>query len=370
MLALVWIFSGVTLLQILIWGIFPARLVWSGKAAKATAGKEWPKVSVVICARNEAENLEKFLPEILTQHYPVDWEVLVVDDDSEDQTREVLAILSARFMHLRVLHLSKKEHPGKKYALSEGIRVTRFDWIALTDADCRPAGMDWLSGMMQQAEKPAVILGYAPLIATGRWLNKWARYETLYTALQYLSTAHTGWPFMGVGRNLVWHKSLFLQAGGFRAHDHIQGGDDDLFVNEVAHRYNTQICTTPETFMYSPAKNTLKGWILQKKRHLNAGMEYKTWHNLVLGGVAFTQAVHYGLAVILLLAAPLYWKLVVAGYLLRLVIVWPVIIRACRLFGEKEIAVFFPVLDGFLAIWTGSAAPFLLLSSNKNVIWK
>jgi hypothetical protein len=103
---------------------------------------------------------------------------------------------------------------------------------------------------------------------------------------------------------------------------------------------------------------------------LNAGIGYKTWHNLVLGGVAFTHAVHYGLAVILLLLAPEYWGAVVVGYSLRIAVVWPVMQKACRMFGEKKMAVFIPVLDGLLAIWVGGLAPFLLLTSKKAQAWK
>lgn len=373
MVALVWIFTGVTLLQILIWGIFPTRLVWRDKSSIPAISENntlFPNVSVVICARNEAVNLKKFLPAILKQQYPADWEVMVVDDDSSDASEEILAELSKQFSRLQVLRVSPKVNPGKKHALSTGIKMARFDWIALTDADCRPVGPDWLKTMMNEAKKPAVVLGYAPMITQKGWMNRWARFETLYTALQYLSTAHTGWPFMGVGRNLVWHKSLFWRAGGFSAHDHIIGGDDDLFVNEVADHHNTVICTQPASFMFSPAKTTFKGWINQKKRHLNAGIGYKTWHNLVLGGVAFTHAVHYGLAVILLLLAPEYWGAVVVGYSLRIAVVWPVMQKACRMFGEKKMAVFIPVLDGLLAIWVGGLAPFLLLTSKKAQAWK
>ncbi len=373
MLLLLGLYIGVTFLQILIWGIFPAGLVWrkTPESTNSTSNKDFPPVSVVICARNEAENLKNGLPDILEQHYPSAWEIIVVDDDSDDDTTAVLSTLSRRYPQLKAIRCSPKKHPGKKQALTLGIQSARFDWIVLTDADCKPPGTEWLQKMMEKAENPAVILGYAPLYPSPPdWVNRWARYETLYTALQYLSTARMGWPFMGVGRNLAWHKSLFFSSGGFSGHAHIPGGDDDLFVNQVAHRQNTQICIQKEAFMYSFAKPTFRQWLLQKRRHLHAGLGYKTWHNLVLGGVAFTHSVHYGLAAIILLVSTQYWPVILAGYLLRMLVVWPVMFQACRVFREKNMAVFIPILDGLMAVWVGAVAPVLLVARNKKLTWK
>jgi poly-beta-1,6-N-acetyl-D-glucosamine synthase len=366
------VFIGVTVIQILIWLLFPARFIWAGgiQRVKVVEISDLQPVSVIICARNEAENLQRFLPWILQQDYPAAWEVIVVDDDSQDDTASILKNLARKYPQLRVIRISPKLHPGKKHALSTGLQAARFEWIALTDADCRPSGIEWLKTMMRQAYKPGVILGYAPLYTVSGWLNRWARMETLYTALQYLSTTYAGWPFMGVGRNLVWHKSLFIQAGGFAAHAHIAGGDDDLFINAVANQDNAFICIAPETWMYSSAKMTLKSWVRQKKRHLHAGLGYKTWHNFILGGVAFTHAVHYGFGLILFIIAPQYRMLVLAGYLLRLLVVWLLMHKSCRLLGEQHISPFIPVLDGLLAVWLGVIAPFLLVSGNKKPDWK
>lgn len=363
------VFVVVTLIQIIIWLVFPARLVWR-RRRKQPEIPGAASVSVVICARNEAPNLKKNLPVILEQSYPADWEVVLVNDDSDDGTVLILNELSARYAHLKIVGVSPKTSPGKKYALTKGVEAARFDRIALTDADCMPAGPHWLSTMMQQAITPGIVLGYAPMNYERGWLNRWVRFETLYTALQYFSMANAGWPFMGVGRNMMWHKSLFAQAGGFSTHSHIAGGDDDLFVNQVADNNNTFICDAPETFMFSPAKTTLADWLKQKHRHLNAGLFYKKWHNLLLGGVAFTHAVHYGLAVILLIAYPGSTPMVLAGYLLRLAVVWPVYKTACLMFGERGISFFIPFLDAFLAIWFGSVAPVLMLTKNKKLAWK
>ena len=352
-------FAGATLLQVLIWWLFPARFVWRKQVPEAPVPDQLPALSVVICARNEALLLRRYLPLVLEQDYPGPLEVLVVNDDSTDETATILANLSKKHNALQILNIHPKIHPGKKYALEQGIQAARYEWIAVTDADCRPTSSRWLAQMQPGAQ--GLILGYGPLLPATGWLNRWARYETLYTALQYFSTAWSGWPFMGVGRNMVWHRSFFEAAGGFSTHRHITSGDDDLFVNSIARGNNTGWRISQDTFMYSSAKKTLPEWIRQKRRHLSAGTAYKTWHSLVLGGVAFTHAVHYGLGVILLFVAPDWWPYILTGYLLRMAIVWPTTHRACVQLRERGLSFWVPVLDGLMAVWLGAVAPVLLL---------
>lgn len=361
------VFAGVTVLQILIWALFPMRFVRARVPARPRAGRE--AVSVVICARNEAERLASFLPAVLQQHYEGEWEVWVVNDASTDHTATVLDDLARQFPRLNVLHLSEKPFPGKKYALEQGIKAARYNWIAVTDADCRPATPQWLSGMGPLSQ-PGIVLGYAPLWADNNsLLNRWARYETLYTALQYCSTTHAGYPFMGVGRNMLWHRSFFDAAGGFGQHRHIPGGDDDLFVNQAANGATTFLSIHPETYMYSAAPSQWGDWLRQKRRHIRAGKAYKTWHSLVLGGVAFTHAVHYGVGAILLLVFPSVWMYVLAGYMARMLWVWPVMCRAAGRFKEPGVCATVPLLDGVMALWLGAAAPFFLLL-REEAKWK
>jgi cellulose synthase/poly-beta-1,6-N-acetylglucosamine synthase-like glycosyltransferase len=358
-------FLFVTLLQILIWVLFPARWLW-GKIAPPSPPSLLP-VTVLICARNEAANLSKNLPIILEQHYPGSVEVLVIDDDSTDATPAVLAALQQKYPLLNTLRIHPKTHLGKKIALEQGIRAAKYPWLVFTDADCAPTSQWWLQHLLALTNiaQPGIVLGYAPMEKSHHWLNGWARFETIYTAMQYFATAYMGWPFMGVGRNMAMHRSLFDAAGGFSSHLHITGGDDDLLVNSVAKGSNTHICTLPASFVYSAAKTTLKGWVAQKRRHITAGTGYKTWHNMVLGGVAFTHSVHYGLAVILFIGAPEWSKWVLLAYLLRQAVVIPVYARAFVRLQEQSLRPFIPFYDGVMAIWLGAVAPVLLLLGRK-----
>jgi hypothetical protein len=114
-------------------------------------------------------------------------------------------------------------------------------------------------------------------------LNKIIRFDTFHTALQYLSYALAGQPYMGVGRNLSYKKAVFLRNKGFSAINHVPGGDDDLFINKVATKENTAIVIDKDTFTLSDPKKNFGEWFRQKARHYTTAKYYKPRHKFLLG---------------------------------------------------------------------------------------
>src|SRR5690606_33778770 len=122
---------------------------------------------------------------------------------------------------------------GKKYGLTLGIKAASHEWILLTDADCRPNSRRWIRSMSRYFDEDTqFVLGFSPYRATAGLLNLFIRFETMLTAIQYFSFGWLGNPYMGVGRNLAYRKSKFLEEKGFNNFLHVTGGDDDLFVNQ------------------------------------------------------------------------------------------------------------------------------------------
>ncbi len=263
-----------------LWIYIRLPLFKPGKKKNSTKG-----VSVIICARNEADNLEKFLPLILEQEYP-EFEVVVVNDRSTDHTEEVLSKMKTRHDHLRYTNIpvNEKFSQGKKLALTIGLKSARYDHVLLTDADCYPAGKLWLQSMTCKLEgKKDIILGYGRYEREKGLLNTIIRYETVFTALQYFSFALKGLPYMGVGRNLAYRKEIFFENRGFSSHYHIASGDDDLFVNQNANRSNTSIEIDMESHTISIPKKSAGAWFRQKRRHLTAGSLYSKGSKFRLG---------------------------------------------------------------------------------------
>jgi biofilm PGA synthesis N-glycosyltransferase PgaC len=249
------------------------------------ARKKKNEVSVVICARNEADNLERFLPKILTQDYPA-YEVGVVNDRSTDRTEEVLTRLSQQYSHLRFTNIPASEttRSGKKLALTIGLRAARYDRVLLTDADCYPESELWIREMTSPlGREKKIVLGYGRYARRKGLLNVLIRYDTLFSAMQYISFALKGKPYMGIGRNLAYDKNLFFRGKGFSRHYHILSGDDDLFVNEHASRSNTAVEFRPDSQTVSVPEMKWRNWIRQKQRHLTAGSLYRKSSRLRLG---------------------------------------------------------------------------------------
>ena len=253
-------------------------------------------VSIVICARNEAISLQKNLPAILEQDYS-DFEVIVVNDCSEDNTDMVIAELRQTYPHLRstTINKDKKFTHGKKLALAVGIKGAEHEWLILTDADCKPTSKNWIYSMQHNfSEDASIILGYGGYRRRKGLLDKFIRFDTLYIAMQYLGLAISGKPYMGVGRNLAYRKSLFFKSKSFSQHSHLLSGDDDLFINQVATKNNTKVELHKDSQVVSEPVRTWRKWMQQKRRHLTTFSYYRSGSKFYLGLELLSRILFYG----------------------------------------------------------------------------
>jgi cellulose synthase/poly-beta-1,6-N-acetylglucosamine synthase-like glycosyltransferase len=199
----------------------------------------------------------------------------------------LLKQLATKYPHLRVSEV--RNDPmfthGKKLALTLGIKAASNEWLLMTDADCTPAGKNWLSQMQKNftAHKD-IALGYGGYKKEKSLLNLIIRFETVFTAMQYFGFAMAGKPYMGVGRNLAYRKTVFFNNKGFATHSSLNSGDDDLFVNETSNSFNVAVEMNPDSFTWSEGEKTFKDWYMQKKRHLTTSPRYsfKTKFRLIL----------------------------------------------------------------------------------------
>jgi len=339
------VFLGLILLSLVFyWGVF-SRLSFF-RVSPLPAGDNLPPLSVVICARNEYQNLKDFLPLILTQDYP-DFEVVVVNDASDDDTNYLLRDLRNQYPRLSIVHFEKNLNffSGKKFPLSIGIKEARHDLLILTDADCRPQSSQWLRLIAgSYGPQTEIVLGYSGYKPCKGLLGLLQRYETFQTALMYLSLALAGMPYMGVGRNLSYRKSLFYKKNGFISHYQVPSGDDDLFVNQAATRTNTRVCLHPDAFTWSLPKRSFMEWVAQKRRHYRTGIFYKGWHKLVLGAFSIGTGLYYALfALLLLLGFP--WYLVIGMFFFRLVNQIVVFHYAIRRLKAGKLLLISPLLE-------------------------
>lgn len=323
---------------------------------------------MVICARNEILNLTKNLESILQQNYPV-FELIVVNDGSEDKSFEFLQDLQKKYPALKIVQIEQKQGLGKKNALTKGIEAAQYDWILLTDADCYPISDAWIKNMLATAiqSNSSIVLGYGPYQAAKNWLNRWVQFETIYVAIQYLSLALWKQPYMGVGRNLLYKKSLFIENQGFHSHQHLISGDDDLFVNEVANGQNTTICLNPESFMYSTAPTSWAGLYRQKKRHYSSSHQYKFRHKFLLGMLSLSHVGFYG-GLLFFLFSNTWTFGIVSIFLLRFLLVQFIFLKYLTKVNRTDFFPYIAILDALLPLYYLIFVPTLLNHRPKN--WK
>ena len=253
--------------------------------------------------------------------------------------------------------------------MTRGIQAAKHNLLLLTDADCSPDGPDWIYKMQSAVRGEVEIsLGYGPYLAKKGFLNKFIRFETAYTAIQYFSFALAGIPYMGVGRNLIYRKSLFDKYGGFHNHENIASGDDDLFINQAAAGKNTSIVISPGTFVYSKPKSTWRGYYHQKSRHLTTSSEYKSLHKFMLGLLALSHFMHYALLVMLLVAGPIVKYFVILTYLVRICVVSVMYGIILNKLHEQSLIPWAPVLDAVYVLFYLVFAPSLLIGKKEK--WK
>jgi glycosyltransferase involved in cell wall biosynthesis len=361
------------LIQLFYYVYFFARLAFYKKKQSSTIKSQYP-VSIIVCAFNEEANLRKNLPLLLNQNYLKNgqpfFEVVVVNDNSQDETFYLLNQLSEKYAHLHVVNLTQEAKliPGKKFPLSMGIKSAKCEHLLLTDADCVPASNEWLSTMAQNfSEEKKIVLGYGPYYKYEGYLNKKIRFETVHSAMQYLSYALAGTPYMGVGRNLAYVRDLFNKNKGFSSHHHIVSGDDDLFINQVATAKNTVIEIEPESFTFSEPKRTSEEWHYQKKRHLSTGKYYQAKHQALLGIYSFSHFLFW-LSLIPCILFPKFIIYVAVAFVIRWLVQWYIFQKIFIKLKEKDLINYIWWFDVWLLVYHIKSVPSIFL---KNKIhWK
>ncbi len=309
----------------------------------------FPPLSVLICAKNEAENLQKNIPFILGQDYP-DFEVVVINDGSWDESEHVLKKMAEENKLLRVITIKEDENyaHGKKLAVTVGIKGAKSEYLVFTDADCRPATKQWLKTIGKNFDQDHdVILGYGAYEKKPGFLNKMIRFDTFTIALMYLSFATRKRPYMGVGRNLAYKRSLFFKNKGFATHYFIDSGDDDLFVNEAATGRNTFVEINADSLTVSEPELTFRNWLRQKRRHASTFKYYKFSTRWMLTWFGLSQYLFY----ILFLPLIILWYqpfIIIPIFAFRMLVQIVIFRKSMTRLGEKDLFALSPLLEATL----------------------
>jgi cellulose synthase/poly-beta-1,6-N-acetylglucosamine synthase-like glycosyltransferase len=292
-----------------------------------------------------------------------------VDDRSNDNTYDFLLEETKVDVRIKMVRTGKtpERMNAKKYAITLGVKAAKNDLILLTDSDCRPASNNWIQKMTSPITPgKQFVLGHSPYLKEKGLLNLFIQYESFLTSFQYLGWGLLGKPYMGVGRNLCYRKSLFLDNKGFNGYLDITGGDDDLFVNQHANGNNSRICIAPDATVFSIPKKTWRGFLHQKLRHLMAGKHYKATDKLRLAIFSCTQTFSWILGIALLFFPPITYY-VLGAFALRFIVLMIATNVVSNQLGNKLESLPIIFLDFLFTIYYLSTGLVALLT--KKVKW-
>lgn len=315
--------------------------------------RELPPLSVILCARNEADNLRKILPAILEQDYP-EFEVIVINDASTDETEDILGVMEEKYPHLYHSFTpdSARYISHKKLALTLGIKASKHDWLVFTETNCMPTGNQWLKLMARNfTPHTQVVLGYSGYDRAKGWLHKRVAFDTLFQSLRYLGFALAGKPYMAIGRNLAYRKELFFKHKGFSTYLNLQRGEDDLFINQIANGANTRVETDINATMRIQPVYRYKEWKEEKVSYVATSRFYRGMQRTLLGLETSTRLLFYAACIAGIAYGIMNFHWLVAGialliWLLRFAVQAFVINQAAKeMGGGRKYYFSLPVFD-------------------------
>lgn len=289
------------LFGLLIQGVFLlvvfGRTAWYSSSSKKSA-VTYPEegVTVLVTARNKYQYLKVLIPKLFEQDYPK-FDVLIVNDQSTDRTKRLLEDLFIKYPKLRsvTIKYTPKHLTAKKFALTLGFKVAKNDVILLTEADSLPSSNQWIRKMTAPVREQGktFALGYSGYTQPSSTLGRWVKFESLLKALFFLSFSLWKAPFMGVGRNLCYRKSFFMEVKAFKGFWDVQGGEDALFVNAYATGKNTQVVIDPQAMTTSECTENWKEYLAQEKQVFQAERNLKVEDKRKVGIYAISQALYW-----------------------------------------------------------------------------
>lgn len=239
-----------------------------------------PGVSVIVAFRNEAQNLENIVRDLGGSAFPSgNFEVILVDDHSNDNSVEIVSNLKEVYPQLKLLRLPD-DRQGKKEALRMGIDNAKFAVIATTDADCR-LSKNWITCVASyfEDERTKMVLGPVKLSDDGTFFGKLQILEFVSVAGTTAATVGLGHPVMANGANFAFRKAAYDEVGGYLDNLSIASGDDEFLMRKVFARYPMGIryLNYYEATVSTRPQPSLKAFVHQRMRWAGKWRHNSDW---------------------------------------------------------------------------------------------
>lgn len=239
-----------------------------------------PPLSILLTVHDNARELERHLPVILSQDYPVGYEVIAVVSRGEDDTDDVLKQFANSHSNLYVTFIpdTSRYMSRKKLAVTLGVKAAKNEWVLMTDATCVPSSDQWLKHMARHATTGTdLVIGYSNYDDEA---TDFQRFERLVSQRYILRKAQRGTAYRCEPGNLMFRKACFLDGRGFEGNLKYVRGEYDFIVNKFAERGNVATVIAPEAWMIedAPTKKQYRNrhlYYMETRRHLERSFGYR-----------------------------------------------------------------------------------------------
>ncbi|MGD9897677.1 MAG: glycosyltransferase [Calditrichaceae bacterium] len=344
-------------------------LVFAGlRMLKIKNKTNYPKISIVIAARNEEMRIAPAIHSILNLNYPVDkFEVIWVDDASTDNTAKIIERHVKEQKNWKLILLDEKSTSlrGKKKALKSGIDQAKGELIFTTDADCE-VPPDWLMIMSSYFDDhTSMVLGHSPLTGLKGFLGRILEFDNLFSAVVTAAPTKLGFPMSSIGRNLSYRKSVYADIGGYDALKKFRSGDDVHLTERFRRKDGGKIdyCAHPATFVSTKPPITRKEIFHQQVRK-NSKTLKKSLPSVLLSTVLF----FYFIILIIFPFLNSNWLVLWLALLaIKFGAELVTLIKACFIFRKKELIPYLPLMQ---IVYPGYVIIFSLLGALQIYEWK
>lgn len=290
--AVLWIISIILMLHY-------ARLGKIGRiqSTESIKNTSLPSVAVVIVAQEEADKLRKHLPLFLEQHYPADYQVIVVDIHSSDDTLKLLEEMEAAYLHLShsSIPASARDISMQRLAMTLGMKTACNEWVVFTQADCYPETGEWLLNFMNtELQGKNAIIGFTKYVQGNSWMMKKRQFFRLWQQMLWLPFATNHHPYRADDTILAYRKDYFFEHNGFASDSKLQVGAATLLVNKNISRQQCAVSIGRKAILLqdNPLPHTWpqeEVFFMETRRHTTYKCLYRTWYAIkVLLPLLFT----------------------------------------------------------------------------------
>ncbi len=314
---------------------------------KITDTKPNTKVSVIIPARNESENILRCIENVCAQTYPSDLlEIIIVDDSSTDNTAYLVKnfISKAHFKNISLIELASGNLSSKKQAISEAVKIAKGSLIITTDADCVMSSK-WIISIVEYFEKynPVMIIGPVSFCNESGVFQKMQSLEFMSLIASGAASAHLGTPIMCNGANLAYEKEVFLKTRDGEASDKFVSGDDIFLMHKIKKTFKRKIVfiKSRDALVQTKPQVTVKSFLNQRKRWVSKSHGYTDTATIITALMVFLFNFILLSCFIFSFFSSFFFNIFIICFASKLIVDFPILMGASSFFKKKKMMYFY-----------------------------